>query len=242
MSDGSQQVLGQLVDLGKVDAKIANIIAEKERLNSQLIERITTLRAAKSSADSALKVFQENEAKLRKDEHYVRDEQAKLTDRRKALSNLNNYKLQLAAEKEIDAAASQLGAHEEEIILLMDKVEDLKVKSQELKVLFDSMRTEVEAFEKDVNETMAALEARMKDALSERAEASKGIPPRSLSTYERIKEKYPQDAIVPLDGMACSGCFLGLGAQVKINIQKGTELVRCKGCGRILFIGREEVS
>ena len=54
-----------------------------------------------------------------------------------------------------------------------------------------------------------------------------------LKTYERTTKRYKQ-AIVPVKGGVCLGCFVKLPTEVACRGQEG--LIRtCENCGRILY-------
>ena len=66
-----------------------------------------------------------------------------------------------------------------------------------------------------------------------REEFAAKIDPTLLKTYERTSKRYKQ-AIVPVRGGACLGCFVKLPTEVACRGQEN--LIRtCENCGRILY-------
>jgi len=58
-----------------------------------------------------------------------------------------------------------------------------------------------------------------------------------LATYIRILEsKGNRKAVVEVVNDSCSGCHFRLPTTILDQIRKGTELVFCEGCSRILYL------
>ncbi|RMG41910.1 MAG: hypothetical protein D6719_07635 [Candidatus Dadabacteria bacterium] len=96
---------------------------------------------------------------------------------------------------------------------------------------------ELEKREIEIKEIFSTLEERQATHLKEREKIVEKIDKKQLEQYERVRERFPADAVVPLAaGDNCSGCFMHLGPQALVQIARGEEIVRCRGCGRILYI------
>lgn len=236
MSEDYLNTLRHLREISAIDAKLARARAEKKKLEVELAEKKAALEQLKILAAEAVKQFNQKELVYKKEEKYLRDEQAKLVDRRKALHSLQNYKLQQAAEKEIEAASKQLGAQEEKLIEGLDEMEQLSAKSTEAQSLLQDAEAGLKTFLAEFEVSCKTFEERFSAYLKEREVAVANVSPASLQFYERVVERYPFDAIVAYKEQACTGCFLGLGPQVMQEIGKAKNLVRCRGCGRILFL------
>jgi len=66
-----------------------------------------------------------------------------------------------------------------------------------------------------------------------REELASKIDQDYLKTYERVSKRYRQ-AIVPVKGGVCLGCFVKLPTEVACRGQ--VDLIRtCENCGRILY-------
>ena len=76
--------------------------------------------------------------------------------------------------------------------------------------------------------------------LAERQALTVQIDAASLKLYERVHEKYMMDPVIPLKGNTCTGCFMQVGPQVHVTLSKGDALVRCPGCGRIVYLAPGE--
>ncbi len=236
MTANIPELLQILPKLGKVDSLIAGILAERKRVEKSLADKDKELKKAESEVASKKKLLKERQSQYQKDENELTNERDKLVSRRKALTTLNNYKVQQAAEKEIELAAKALNSREDTLLGGMEEIEKLE---KEVAVQNDKgseLRAAFLEFEKESLETFKTLEERLARQQETRRELTQHIDAPTLSYYEKIRERFPQNPVVESQKGTCSGCFMQLGPQNTLKIARAEALIRCPGCGRILFL------
>lgn len=62
----------------------------------------------------------------------------------------------------------------------------------------------------------------------------KQIDERLLQMYERMSRRYVR-VVVPVEGMVCLGCFMGLPTSASKKNAGPTTVENCENCGRILY-------
>jgi len=236
MGTGQEKLLSKLIVISKIDASLAQMAAERKRIENEIEERISGIKSATSNLESKAAELNEGREKYRREDKRLKEEQQRLIDRRKALASFGDYKTQQAAEKEIEQASKQLSSQEENLILLLDSVDLLEKEYADLKETSESEQKDFGELERDSQETFVAFEERQKVKEQERAVAISDIDAESLQLYDRVHSRYPQDAVVSLDKITCTGCFMQVGQQMAVQISRGDQLVRCRGCGRILYL------
>ena len=236
MGNDQLAVLKKLLGISEFDAKIAAINVEKRTLDAKRKEKQETRNAAKTESDRKTREYEERRGAYSREERRLKDAQQKLVDRRKALTTLGSYKLQVAAEREIEAAAKQLGAQEEQLIQVLEQIEVLEQGAREAQSAFTEADKAFQAIDKEIAETFATLDERANMYLLERNKLLPEIDEKSLEVYERVKQRYPMDPVVPFKQRTCGGCFMELGPQTTVEISRGKSLVRCRGCGRLLYL------
>jgi len=183
---------------------------------------------------------EEKKQKYAKDEKLLKEEQQKLVDRRKALTTLQNYKLQSAAEKEIDHVSRGLSVREGTLVDSLDEMEKLEEAATEISKLISSLEEELGKEEKDAEATFVTLEERESEYLTQREESISEVDESALSLYDRVRQRFPMDAVVPVTNQTCTGCFMKIVPQTMVEISRGEKLVRCRGCSRILYLGESD--
>jgi len=236
MSDaGSTQVLQALVQLSRLDGRMAVLNVQLKQLEAERNTRAQALIAVTQKREARSKVLVDKKSLVAREEKGIKLERDKINDRRRALSTLNNYKLQQAAEREIDYVSKQIGAREDLLLGLMREVETLEKETQEADAALQGLREELSVFEKSSSETIADYKQELGKLQSERSEQAAAVGnPQILTLYNRVVSRFPSDPIVDVVNRdSCAGCFMKVGPQVPVQISRG-DVVKCPGCGRLL--------
>lgn len=236
MTQEQEKLLSKLIVISKVDSSVAQIEAQQKALENKIATESDELKKLKNLSEEKTLQFADTRKKYEREEKRLKEEQEGLIARRKALSSFSDYKTQQAAEREIEQASKQLSSQEESLITLLEQVEALEQEAGDLNKQFEEQAASFETLKQESNEELAALEERRREKEEERHLLAQDIDAKALQQYERIHERYPQDAVVALDKVTCTGCFMQVGPQMTVQVARGEQLVRCRGCGRILYL------
>jgi predicted nucleic acid-binding Zn-ribbon protein len=230
-------LLAAVVALSKVDIRIARLGLEKKRIEGDLVKFRETAKQSETRFIAKKKVADEKRIACDREDKYLKGELDKLVQRRKALTTLNNYKLQEAAEREIDFASHQLSTQEDGLLQRMKESEELDAELKQLEAAFLAAKSQLEVAESEAAPNLSEIEKMLAEASAERTELAKTVTSAPvLTNYNRIKDRYPTDPVVPLVNKdTCSGCRMKVGPQVTVQISR-QEVVRCPGCGRVLLL------
>jgi predicted nucleic acid-binding Zn-ribbon protein len=236
----SPSVLPTLVELSKVDVLIFGIEVQKKKVLDELAARRQAVATHESKRAARFKLVEEKRAACAKEEKGVKNERDRVNERRRSIGTLNNYKVQQAAEREIDFVAKQIGKREEMVLGMMREVELLEKDLAEFDGIVAGLQQELSAMEKDSAETLAGFEQRLNEYRPKRAELATSIASNpALTIYARIQSRFPQNPIVEvMNRDTCAGCHMKLGPQAVVQIARG-DVVKCPGCGRILSLPAE---
>jgi predicted nucleic acid-binding Zn-ribbon protein len=224
-----------LVELGKIDARAAFLNVQLKNLANEHRDRTQALQSAQNKREIRAKSLSDKRSLVAKEEKAVKFERDKINERRRALGTLNNYKLQQAAEREIDYVSKQIGQREDLLLGLMRDVEGLEKEMVDIESALEGFRGEVQAFETAMIESQSDWNAELATLKERRHELTTALAdPQVLSLYNRVVAKFPGDPVVILvNRESCAGCFMKVGPQVQVQISRG-DIVKCPGCARIL--------
>ncbi|MCB0334609.1 MAG: hypothetical protein KDD55_13985, partial [Bdellovibrionales bacterium] len=240
MSEKYGKLLKQLIELSDVDTSLARIFARRKELETQLADKLIDIQHIdKNYEEKSILASHERET-FRREEKRLKEENEKLIGRRKALDSFSDYKSQQAAQKEIEQTSRQLGAQEEKLVATLDSLDALEAEVAALKESLDTTKAEYEKFEEDAKGELVTLEERGAEKQSARDSIAQNVGSRDLITYDRIKNRFPMDPVVALEGQACGGCHMELGPQVMVQVIRAESLVKCRGCGRFLYMASTE--
>jgi predicted nucleic acid-binding Zn-ribbon protein len=235
-------ILPVLIELSKLDGRIVILQAQLKQAENESKARSQAIAALQSKRDARGKLSVDKKALSAREEKGIKLERDRINDRRRALGTLNNYKLQQAAEREIDFVSKQLSQREDLLLGLMRDIELLDKELHDADTSLQGMRDELAAFEKAASESAATIHEELKSLQVDRAKQAQVIGNvQVLTNYGRVVAKYPSDPIVDVvNRESCAGCFMRVGPQVPVQIARG-DVVKCPGCGRILKLPREQV-
>lgn len=236
MNSSPNSILPKLLELTKIDGSLAQILAQRKTLEKDLQLKGEQVRKLEVEVAAFLKAAENKKGLCRQEEKNLSEERHRVAERRKALKGLGTYKLQQAAEREIDLTARELSTREDGLLKMFSEAEiiekELNVKRQKLTALqeeFAKLQAEAQA-------TIANADIRAKDLNIARADLIPQFEPSAIAVYNKVRDKHPGQALAEAKNMSCGGCFMQIGPQIMVQIQRGQTLQRCPGCGRILYV------
>jgi predicted nucleic acid-binding Zn-ribbon protein len=228
-----------LCEVQKIDTKIME--NEKKRaLGPQRIEEMEKeVSQTKERLSREKEIIEELEKERRKKEQELETEKVQVKKAETKLYDVKTNKEYQAILKEIESARTGNDKTEEDIIVLMERVEDLKKDHQ-------SSVKELGKREKEVTEEVKELEKEIKTVdivvtklHEEREKLLAGVDGDLKARYNMLIEKRGGVAVVNVKNGTCLGCFMNIPPQLFIEVMKNNEVITCPSCNRIFFYQEE---
>lgn len=127
-------------------------------------------------------------------------------------------------------------AVEDRILEQLGSIEEIEKELVDLKATRDALKKEVDADLAQWKQDEAEYRGELAGRESARAEFAKSISPGPLSVYERVLRVREGRAMVPADSKVCGGCSMSITANDFTRLHRGTELISCRNCERILYL------
>ena len=227
--------LPTLIELQALDLRILEVKEQERKLpslfqaaESPLQEITLLLQGLTSEFDKSVKERRDRESDLEVHESQVAKLRARLTE----LKTNKEYQTHLF---EIEMANKKKGAIEEQILLLMERVEKFQeemkqgqAKAEESHRSFTEEKQRLDAMAAQYKKEMAELEDR-------RRTVTGALDTALLARYDRIRATRKDVAIAPIRNGICSGCRLQLPPQLVAEVKRSDELQTCSYCHRILY-------
>lgn len=232
-----RDVIRSLLDLQEVDRDLHRVQEELKRLPAERAARqaeVNRLAAAVAEKKLAAK-----NVRVR-----IKEFEDAATSGRQRLRKLENEMAQARADAQLHAffdhqiksLKKEVGTAEDDGLKLLEQVEVLDRDAQDLQQKHDAELKVFEAFAANVAAEIAAAEAKRAKLAAERAKRLKGdIPPEVQGDYERLLRSRGGIALAQLDGRQCQACFMDIPTNMTVRVARGSELVRCPSCDRILY-------
>lgn len=227
--------LRTLVQLQRIDLKLAELLKAKDALPKEIEAGRAGLKATQESIEqdkTSIEALQKDSRAKERRIDEVREGQRKSKGRLMEVKTNEEYSALL---KEIEYADQQIDQLEEEMLGLMERVEAAQV---DLKALQDKLKVEEERFNKEKGvkeEELLRVGALLEDEEALRKEFVGQLPSDLLSNYERIRTSKNGLAVAEVVDAVCQGCNQRIPPQTYIDIKTDAIIYFCQGCSRILF-------
>jgi predicted nucleic acid-binding Zn-ribbon protein len=232
-----QEVLAALLRLQELDQHIFRAQAELKRLPAERAQRKSELdRRAQKLADTRAEA-QRLKVRIKEleDASTVQRQRARKVENEAAAAR-QDMALLVAFQHEIRTLKREINNAEEQGLELVGQVEALEKDAEAQEQALAAEQVSFGEYDGNVQRELAAAQKRLDELGAERKKRLTGaIPPEALTTYNRLLAAREGQALAELDGKACQACFMDVPANVVVRVQRGSELVNCPGCSRILF-------
>jgi predicted nucleic acid-binding Zn-ribbon protein len=228
-------VLETLIALQSLDTAAETArrrLAELPAAEQALDRRAAAATAAVEAAKAALTANQHERRDLEKQVAGVDTRLARFDDHRAAVKTNQEY---TALLHEIATAKSEKDAIEEQILGLMEAGDGLQAAVKDAEQAAVQVRTESDEARRALGAERRDLDAEIARLTDEKRQASAGVDKAVLARYEQLLKQRKMLAVAEMQGDLCAACHVRLRPAITQQVRRGTELVACDSCQRILF-------
>ena len=224
-----------LVQLQDKDSRIAEIVEKQKNLPSIIASLRGKLDTAQQELSESSGAFDSAARERKTLESSLKDAETKVTKFKEKIPDIKTNKEYQSLLKEIESAGQEKSDIEEKILILFEKLDELKVKRSEkenvVKEVEKVFNSEKEIIEKDNEQLGEAL----KELESQRDGMVSDLDPKLLSEYNRLLCDKKGLAVVTVKNEHCLGCHMRIPPQVFTEIKKNEKISYCLNCKRILY-------
>ncbi len=227
--------IAQLVALQRVDDDIFSIEQEMEKAPREvetLRNEFAMLQGAKAHLEDKMNHLREQAKRIDFD---IDNDLDKISKGKDKLMQVGNAKEYHAMMREMDSLEKTTRIRGEEKVTLAEELERQKTAMADMDERFAAMESDLKTKEESLDARLAEAAKKRKTLDKERAEAGKNIPAPVLARYEFIRMRLAHPVIVPVDSGICSGCNIAIPPQGYIELQRGTQILSCPNCQRLIY-------
>jgi hypothetical protein len=220
----------QAIDLEvkKIDDEIAEGNADLDRRKISIEKLTATIAGLKEKLDSM-------ETRKRELEVEIDDQLARIKDRQTKLMNVQTNREYQSILKEIEDTKKANRGREDELVLLMERSENVQKNLGEQTNVRDAEETLLNEEIQKVKKDGAALHAKKEGITKKREEKAQKVSVGGLKKYEKLRANRNGLAVVGVTNGVCRGCNMNIPPQQFNNLLKNEELLTCPTCNRMLF-------
>lgn len=229
-------MLEKLQEVQQRDLELDALHEERERVPPELVElrqerkaletRLAERRYERDELDARVRAAESELQALGKRRRDA-SEAALRADGAKEAAQYQNQELQFATrEQEL----------EEDTLPLMEQLEELREKVNVLEEELAELVPRLEEQDRAEHERVSDVDRRLETLRVERDALAEEVPRNLLRPYEQVRKARRGVGLVEIaDQRRCGGCNVQLPIHVIQKAKRGTSVVRCPNCGRILW-------
>jgi predicted nucleic acid-binding Zn-ribbon protein len=234
-----QAVLQALLDLQTVDRDLYKVQVELKRLPQErstrraeidkLLSRLAELRNQAKTARVKIKEYEDQATAHRQRARKLENDAA---NSRADMALLAHFQHEIKNLKREVSNSEELG------LSLLEQVEGIEKESATLQSRIEEEEKVFAEFASNVEREMAEAQGRESTLSAERKKrlTANTIPPEAMSIYTRLIAARDGMPLAGLDGRTCQACFIEIPTNLVVRVQRGSELVQCPSCDRILHL------
>jgi predicted nucleic acid-binding Zn-ribbon protein len=223
-------------DLHQLRTGLDNVQKDQKRQQG----KITQLSRELETQDGAYKKLQ---AEISNRELETKSKQEHIEKMRTSLNSTKTNKEYPAILVHISAEKNEVSKQETATLEQMQQLETLGKAIAGLREQIASEQQVLAKIESEQSEKVGALTSQIESMQGRRDEAARQVPADALRQYDRVSQKFPGDAMAPLefdendlDSVSCGSCYMGLNVEHLNALRGRDEIRRCNSCNRILYL------
>ena len=229
-----------LCEMQKLDTQLIEHERKRARAPKRLAELEQDLQKAKDKVSKEKEIIEELDKERRRKEKELDSEKERIKKVQSKLYEIKTNKEYQSVLKETEAAQAANDKTEEEIILLLERIEELR-KDYDASVAYVKKRDkEIDAEKTELEKEMSSLDSVVKKLKKERDALLSRVGGEAKARYKVLMEKRSGVAVVNVKNGVCLGCYMNIPPQLFIEVTKNVRLITCPSCNRIFYYQEEQ--
>jgi len=237
-----KEALARLLRAQEIDLEIDTLVRSKKDYPLQIETLKKELEDLGQQLEETENLILENKKSRMMIEEEIAAEREILEKREMRLLETKTNKEYTAVQHEIEAARERIDNLETEDLELMTELDELEPKLKEIRERYETTKKSNTETIEDIQEKFESIESDIAILERHRTEQLKEVTGRPLSVYQRLRKGRSGIAVSTVDHRkhSCRGCFKQLPPQKVLEVRRGTKLIFCESCGRILVWDERE--
>ncbi len=235
-----KETLAQIIEFQDLRQRAQQIRRDIDRLSIDIDNQARIVEQLKKKAQQAHERRLELTKKADSLQLQVEEAEAQIAQYKKQLNVTKHQKEYDAIQKAILSRVADIGKWEDEALTALQSADDLGTQEKEATEAVEDAEQRLEQIRSEVAQHTAEFEQELAQVEAEMERAREGINPEVFSAYTRLLASNFERPLVPVKSRVCQGCFTQITKQTENLLMRGSEIVYCHSCGRMLLLADGE--
>ena len=232
--------LQQLVLIQKLDDEIVEHRKQLADIPVQIdseLEELTDKKKILSIAKEEIDALQKNRKAIESEVQGENDHMAKIKIKLPAVKTNKEY---TAILSEVDAVKVKVSELEDKELEIMEALEEKQKAIPEIEKNCKEEDAHFQEYKAKKEGELSRMKKELTDYIAKREKLMEQVDKVMVQRYEKVAKSRGGQAVAPLRGNICQGCFQQTLPQMVINVKVGDVIIQCSSC--LCFLYLEEVS
>jgi predicted nucleic acid-binding Zn-ribbon protein len=229
-----REQLQNLLRLQTCDVKVRELEAAAKQLPAKLDPLRRDLAKLQGMLDAERAKLSETESWRKTQQEQIDRERDALKAAQAKLQASKNTKEFSAASREVENKRKSIQDRESELKKVIEATKQSTEQLQARDADVGKLRDELTQSEAGMADQVAALDAQLTEARTERDQARSSVEKQWLKTYDTLSAKRGY-AVAPVIKGTCQGCHMALPPQLNNILARMETIEMCPRCGRLVY-------
>ena len=231
--------LENLVKLQETDSLILSLKQKLEIIPAEIQKFDSLSQEIDKKFEKEKNKLLELEKRKRDKEREIQDINEKIKKLKEKTSQIKTNKEYQALLKEIESVTEELKKEEENFLIILYELDEIKEKIDKIKIETEARKNEIEKKKKELEKEITDITQQIEFLKENRKGIIKKLPPELYQEYIDLMKKHKGIAVARVKNSVCQGCFLHIPPQLYVEIKLNQSIYHCPQCGRILYYRKE---
>ncbi len=237
-------ILGSLVNLQTIEKELRSTSKRLKKCQRTVVAQQHRLEQLQMALQARRDDIMQNRKQCDILELDLKQREEDISKMRIALNSARtnkDYSIMLTSINTSKADKSKL---EDRILTLISQIDALQSQQKEIEENIVTETQRLEEIRKDSQQQAAEIQKELDQLQARKEQASKAIPAKQLTLFERLSHRYDGEVLAEVQKMnnskrseyICGGCFMKVPLEAFNALSTKDEVQICPNCGRILVL------
>lgn len=234
-----QETLSQLIDLQKMDKRIAELQAVITNTPLQIKTIEEKIAKGLKGKESITNELEENKKKYAELERELNEKKELLSSSQKKLTSVQNNKEYESVLRELDTLKKNISDGDVQLKEMMNSNFKYESELSTINDLLCDLDKQMKELSHDKVDEDKEMREELGVLLKKREAFAETMKKSTIIKYDRVRSHRNNIGVASVKDEICNGCYMHIPPQLYVDVKKDKAIYSCPHCQRILYYEQE---